>query len=438
MPLPVVARRRNRHRLATFDRIALVLSFAVGVLALRAGLGSGTVQRGHLGPWVLFYMAVYLGAFGLYGVHHQGLVGSGVVADSVASRLATVEDIELLGYVDDPGGFSDAGRGGAGIGRLGSVAALPSLCDGLDADRVLVAFGPTAEPALADTLRQLPPDVQISVVPRLFDLLTWRSEVDELHGLPMMDVAPPVLSTAGRVTKRAVDLTISSGLLVLGLPLWLTIAVAIKVTSPGPVLSLQERRGRGSRPFQICKFRTMRSGAEQEKDGLPSSNDVDGALSKIKDDPRMTWVGRILRATSLDETPAADQRAEGRDEPGRPHAVRQRRGRSNRRVGHPPIRRTTRDDRPVAGFRPQRPPVRGAAPPRLRLRRFMVPVVGPEDHLADARLRAAPTRRALTCATSSITPAAVRTDATPGRSSGPARGPRAGWARSAPSPAGRG
>jgi exopolysaccharide biosynthesis polyprenyl glycosylphosphotransferase len=173
----------------------------------------------------------------------------------------------------------------------------------LDADRVIVAFSPAAAPELADTLRQLPSHVRVSVVPRLFDLLTWRSHVDELHGLPVMDVAPPVLGLGHRALKRALDLVLSIGMVLVLLPSWIMIAILIKLTSPGPVLFRQERCGRGGRSFWIYKFRTMRLGADEEKAGLWRDNEVDGPLFKIKEDPRVTRVGRVLRATSLDEFP---------------------------------------------------------------------------------------------------------------------------------------
>lgn len=231
------------------------------------------------------------------------ILGSGMVADSVASRLASFEDMELLGCVDDPGSYADGGRGVTSIGLLGNIADLPALCHDLDADRVVVAFSPAAAPALADTLRQIPPTIQVSVVPRLFDLLTWRSHVDEIHGLPVMDVAPPVLGPAHRMVKRAVDIIGASTIVVVAFPAWLAIAIAIKVTSAGPVFFRQERTGRGGLPFRICKFRTMRVGADSQQAELQAANEVDGPLFKIKDDPRVTSVGRLLRATSLDEFP---------------------------------------------------------------------------------------------------------------------------------------
>jgi len=231
------------------------------------------------------------------------ILGSGIVADSVVRRLVFFDDIELLGCVDDVGSYPGIPRAVSGIGLLGAVSDLPALCGSLDVDRVIVAFSPTSEPALAATLRQLPPAVQISVVPRLFDLLTWRSHVDELHGLPIMDVAPPVLGPAHRAVKRALDLTIAVALLVALLPVWLVMAVLVKFSSPGPVLFRQQRLGRGGQPFWIYKFRTMRVGAEEEQPNLRSANEVDGPLFKIKHDPRVTRIGAVLRATSLDEVP---------------------------------------------------------------------------------------------------------------------------------------
>jgi exopolysaccharide biosynthesis polyprenyl glycosylphosphotransferase len=231
------------------------------------------------------------------------ILGSGVVADSVIRRLARFDDIEVLGCVDDVGNYTDGVRGVSGIDLLGEVARLPGICEELDADRVVVAFSPAAAPDIADTLRQLPPHVRVSVVPRLFDLLTWRSHVDELHGLPVMDVAPPVLGRGHRALKRALDLALSLGLALLLLPFWLVIPILIKLTSPGPVLFRQERCGRNGRSFWIYKFRTMRLGADLEKSGLKGNNEVDGPIFKMKNDPRVTRVGRVLRAASLDELP---------------------------------------------------------------------------------------------------------------------------------------
>jgi exopolysaccharide biosynthesis polyprenyl glycosylphosphotransferase len=221
----------------------------------------------------------------------------------VARRLASFEDIELLGYVDDDGVGIDRTPLPTNLTRLGTIKDLPRICAERDADRVVVAFSQASAPELAEPLRQLPSEVQISIVPRLFDLLCWRSHIDELHGLPVMDVAPPVLGRVDRTLKRATDVAVSLSTLVLLAPVWIVIAILIKATSSGPVFFRQVRSGRDGKPFRIYKFRTMRVGADDEKATLEVLNEVDGPLFKLKDDPRVTSVGRVLRATSLDELP---------------------------------------------------------------------------------------------------------------------------------------
>ena len=88
-----------------------------------------------------------------------------------------------------------------------------------------------------------------------------------------------------------------------GLPLWLLIALAIKLSSRGPVFYSDRRIGLGEQPFQMCKFRTMVAGAEEQMAELEDSNEASGALFKIRDDPRVTTVGRFLRRLSIDEVP---------------------------------------------------------------------------------------------------------------------------------------
>jgi exopolysaccharide biosynthesis polyprenyl glycosylphosphotransferase len=140
-------------------------------------------------------------------------------------------------------------------------------------------------------------------VPRMFDLLTVRSHVDELAGLPVIDVAPPSLGPADRFAKRTLDIIVATAGLILLSPVFVAIAIAIKVSSPGPVLFGQQRIGRNGKPFRIYKFRTMSMDAERQREELAAANEVDGPIFKIQKDPRITRVGAILRPTSLDELP---------------------------------------------------------------------------------------------------------------------------------------
>jgi exopolysaccharide biosynthesis polyprenyl glycosylphosphotransferase len=231
------------------------------------------------------------------------ILGSGTVANSIARRLGCFDDVELLGFVDDPGDFDDDRDAPHLLTKLGTIAELPTLCRLFDVDRVIVAFSAKNAADIADELRALPTGVKVSVVPQLFELLSWRSSVEEVLGLPVIDVAPPVLSRTHRFGKRTLDLAVAGAAIVVTAPVWLAVAAAIKLTSHGPVVFKQERVGKGGSIFEIYKFRTMRTNAESDRTALASANEVDGPLFKIRSDPRVTRIGRVLRATSLDELP---------------------------------------------------------------------------------------------------------------------------------------
>jgi exopolysaccharide biosynthesis polyprenyl glycosylphosphotransferase len=141
------------------------------------------------------------------------------------------------------------------------------------------------------------------VVPRLFELVTWQSHIEELHGLTVMDVAPPSLGPISRATKRSLDIVVSAGTLIALAPMMVVTAVAVKLTSPGPVFFRQDRIGYKGKTFRIIKFRTMQEGADEVKIDLRDTNEVDGPLFKLRNDPRVTSIGRLLRAYSLDEVP---------------------------------------------------------------------------------------------------------------------------------------
>jgi exopolysaccharide biosynthesis polyprenyl glycosylphosphotransferase len=228
------------------------------------------------------------------------IVGSGVVATSLAKRLGRCPDIKLLGFVDDDPRLPTTETLGNYLGR---IADLPSVCEKTGVDRVLVAFSKSSPTGLTEVLRKLDPRARVSVVPRLFELVTWQSQMEELHGLTVMDVAPPQLGLFNRSVKRCLDLVGSTLLLLALFPLMVAIAVGIKVTSPGPVLFLQDRVGYKGTTFKMMKFRSMEVGADELKLDLRSHNEVDGPLFKLRNDHRVTSIGAFLRRTSLDELP---------------------------------------------------------------------------------------------------------------------------------------
>jgi exopolysaccharide biosynthesis polyprenyl glycosylphosphotransferase len=145
--------------------------------------------------------------------------------------------------------------------------------------------------------------VDVVVAPAVADVAGPRISVRPVAGLPLLHVDQPEFAGGRRVAKSVLDRIVACGLLVGLLPVLLLAALAIRLTSAGPVLFRQTRIGRGGQEFRVVKFRTMHRGAEHRLAELAGSNETDGLLFKIHDDPRVTPVGRFLRRTSLDELP---------------------------------------------------------------------------------------------------------------------------------------
>ncbi|HEY4927783.1 MAG TPA: sugar transferase [Acidimicrobiales bacterium] len=239
-------------------------------------------------------------SFGLMGRAPEGsvpviVVGTGKLAQTVASHLRAHSSVNFVGFVDD----SPLGRGDV----LGELEDLPELCRRYDVARVVVCFSRTHPERTTEMLKALSGKVGVSIVPRYYELITSRSHVEDLSGLPMIDIAPASLSAGARFFKRSFDVVVSSVILVLLSPFFLVTALVIKLTSPGPVFFRQVRTGRDERPFSVLKFRTMYEDAEQRKAEILHLNEMDGPLFKVSDDPRVTRPGRFLRRTSLDELP---------------------------------------------------------------------------------------------------------------------------------------
>jgi exopolysaccharide biosynthesis polyprenyl glycosylphosphotransferase len=143
----------------------------------------------------------------------------------------------------------------------------------------------------------------LRVVPGALALMRSRPAVSQSLGLPLLEVHYPRLDNTQRVLKRALDVTVSVGGLVLLSPLFLAVAIAIRLGSPGPVLFRQKRVGADGRVFICYMFRSMYEGAERRQAELETMNEADVPVFKIKDDPRVTPVGRFLRRWSIDELP---------------------------------------------------------------------------------------------------------------------------------------
>lgn len=145
--------------------------------------------------------------------------------------------------------------------------------------------------------------IMVRVLTRIADLNWARVIVDEVAGQPVLSIMSGPPDSFRLLVKRAIDVALAIGGLLLCLPLFLLVAVAIKLDSHGPVLFRQERVGLNRRRFTAYKFRTMVSDAHSRQDDVEHLNEADGPVFKIKNDPRVTRVGEFLRRTSIDELP---------------------------------------------------------------------------------------------------------------------------------------
>lgn len=147
-------------------------------------------------------------------------------------------------------------------------------------------------------------DIDLLVAPGVVDIAGPRLQMRPVAGLPLIHVEKPQYHGAKRFQKRLFDIVFSSAVLIFGLPLLIPVAIAIKISSKGPVFYRQERIGLDGHPFEMVKFRTMVDGADKMVDKLAANNESEGGvLFKIREDPRVTPVGRLLRKYSIDELP---------------------------------------------------------------------------------------------------------------------------------------
>jgi exopolysaccharide biosynthesis polyprenyl glycosylphosphotransferase len=230
------------------------------------------------------------------------LVGDDARIATLARKLRahTEYGVEVIGLI----GCSDGDRP-PDLPLLGSVGGLdlPQLVAEHAVERLVVAHEDFDEGALFELLHRCrEQNVKISVLPQLFDALGPSVELDDVEGITVLGVTPPVLPRSSRLLKRAIDVAGSAVLLILTMPLLIAIAIAIKLDSSGPVLFRQVRIGRCGKRFRLAKFRTMAVDAEARRaELLALSKDPDWLL--VDSDPRVTRVGRFLRTSSLDELP---------------------------------------------------------------------------------------------------------------------------------------
>jgi exopolysaccharide biosynthesis polyprenyl glycosylphosphotransferase len=303
----------DRPRRPGFARIATAL-FQVTIIALVFALANGE----HFTSYYVFYASLFFGTvyiatlrelhlrFTGWLLEQAGytrralLVGSGKHIEAVAHALAdrSRTRVHIVGYI------SLTPRPQNGLRSLGELHELPQVLASERVQEVIIAdpdFPQERAVELVDLCHRR--GVTVHVAPSTMEILIDRAEFVPGQTVPLFTLRPPVFEGIDYALKRTFDLVLSIVSLVILSPILLAIAIAVRLSSRGPAIYRSVRPGMAGRPFYCFKFRTMREHADQIQADLEPLNEKSGALFKIRHDPRLTKVGRILRRFSLDELP---------------------------------------------------------------------------------------------------------------------------------------
>jgi exopolysaccharide biosynthesis polyprenyl glycosylphosphotransferase len=228
------------------------------------------------------------------------LVGRGKHIVDVAHALGDAQHypIEVVGFL------SPNRLPANGLHPLGSLADLEDVLGHARVDEVIIAdpdFPQDDAVELVDQCHRR--GIRVRIAPSTMEILIHRAEFVPGQSVPLFELGPPVFEGVDFALKRTFDILGATLLLAVLSPLLLAITIAVRVSSRGPILYHSMRRGIGQRPFACLKFRTMHSDADERQAELEAQNEASGALFKIREDPRLTALGRLLRRFSLDELP---------------------------------------------------------------------------------------------------------------------------------------
>ncbi len=233
------------------------------------------------------------------------IVGAGEVGVRVAHaiELYAWSGMEIVGYLDDD--EAKIGQTLEGVRVLGTLDQADTIVAEQGVREIVIALPMSAHQRLTDLvtrLSELP--VNIKVVPDYSQLVFLRTTLEVFGGELLIGLKEPVIGPVDRFIKRAFDVVVASILLVVLSPIMVGIAVAVRLSSPGPALYRSQRAGEGGRLFAMLKFRTMYLGADRDEEALISETEQgDLVFDKRQDDPRVTPIGQFLRRYSLDELP---------------------------------------------------------------------------------------------------------------------------------------
>ncbi len=236
---------------------------------------------------------------------HFLIVGTDERARRLGEKIGNLKKwgYELVGYL----ARRDQPRQVPGMNVLGSLKDLPELLQESDTvvDEIIFVGPQKGDSKTFEEMIQLCEELGIRtrVAGDFFPTRMARVSMDYLDDMPLITFSTIPEPDLGMVAKRVVDFVVASAMLVIWSPLLLTVAILVKFTSPGPVFYRQIRYGRFGRRFTLIKFRTMVDGAEDRLWEIRHLNEMDGPVFKMRNDPRVTSIGKWLRMSSIDELP---------------------------------------------------------------------------------------------------------------------------------------
>jgi exopolysaccharide biosynthesis polyprenyl glycosylphosphotransferase len=319
----VYAQPRGASWIDQMSRIASGALTGVAVLILGSLLTSPVLSSR------LIFVFVYVGTLLIFGLERLTLrhirmmlwrhgvnvrrvlvVGASYAGQRIMKDLMERPDLgyTLAGYVEDEtsdGDWTVPMNGHGYPPRLGRLTDVEQVIRAGQIDEVIVALPATAHPLITQVIDRCRHNrVSFRLIPDLFEMRFNQVQIDALNGIPLIGLKEVALQGGNLWLKRTIDVGLALLIIMVLSPVLFLVPLLIKLERPGgPVFFAQERVGRGGRRFKFYKFRSMRPDAEQVKPQLLALNEARGPIFKMKNDPRVTHIGKWLRRTSLDELP---------------------------------------------------------------------------------------------------------------------------------------
>ncbi len=288
---------------------AMVVVLALIFIYLPAGYSRLMIVEGGLAVVILVGIARWVQGLIESMLRRRGsnianvlIVGAGELGRAVMRTLVARPELgyRCIGFVDD-----DPQRGSTNIGRfpaLGALDAIPSILRNQKVDEVVVTLPWSTQPKITQVVELCAHrGARARVAPSLLQINMGHIDVNDFGGIPLLSMREDRTSPDDHTIKRLLDLVGSALVLTLCAPIILFFMLLVWLESPGSPIYSQMRVGKHGKMFKFYKLRSMRPGADAEKEHLRAHNEADGPLFKMKNDPRLTRVGRFIRRTSIDE-----------------------------------------------------------------------------------------------------------------------------------------